>query len=209
MARHSDSRRGVRLTAILIAMTLVAAGCDDSGETESFSDPVSLGTTSTASAEAELIEDIVAELSTAAPIPAREDQFRCAAEAAVAAVGVDRLIAAGVPAQGTFDGTLLDAPGQTALIQEIEGCRDIGSLLGDGDRMGVAVPPQAAACIADSIERTGIFETIVRAAGVSGPDQAIVDNIVPIIETLAGCLTVLEVAALVDALGLTSFLPGS
>jgi hypothetical protein len=108
----------------------------------------------------------------------------------VAAVGVDRLIAGGAPAPGTFDGTLLDAAGQAALIEQTKACIHIGSLLADADAVRVALSSQAVACVADGIEGSGLFETFVRAAAASGPDQAIVANIVPFIESLAGCLTV-------------------
>jgi hypothetical protein len=134
--------------------------------------------------------------------------LRCIAEAAVAAVGAEELLAAGAPARGTFDGTLLDAAGQQALLDDLKACVDIGSVLTDGNLAGVEIAPESVSCLTDRIEQNNGFETLVRAIAAEGPEEAIVANIRPITETLAACLSLPEVAALMDAFGLVPFLPG-
>ncbi len=213
MGRFRDGRpcilvRATRLTCILVAIALLAAGCGDDGDTESFSDPVTLNTTGSSSTETELINEIVAALSAQARVPRPEAQLRCIAEAAVAAVGAEDLVAAGAPEQGTFDGTLLDATGQQALLDDLKACIDVGSLLADANLLGVEIAPESVSCLTEEVERSGLFETLVRAIVADGPDQAMVENIGPLTQTLATCLSLPEIAALMDAFGLVSFLPG-
>lgn len=199
----------VRLIGLITAIALVAAGCGGT-DTESFSDPVDdfLVTTTAPAPESQLIDDIVTALAAQTRIPRPDAQLRCVAEAAVDAVGADQLIAAGAPAAGTFDGTLLDGPSQEALIDEVIACVEIGSLLMDSDVLGTAVSSESVSCLVEEIETNGLAETLIRALVATGPDQALATNVVPIVETLAACLTLAEVASVVEAFGLVSLLPG-
>ena len=213
MERFSDGRpcrlaRTTGLACILAAIALVAAGCGGGEDTESFSDPIVLPTTSASSVETNLINDFVATLESMARVPQPEARLRCIAEAAVAAVGAEELIAAGAPARGTFDGTLLDAAGQQALLDDLEACVDIGSVLTDASVAGVEIAPESASCLIDRIEQNNGFETLARAITADGPEQATIANIGPITATLAACLSLPEVAALMEAFGLVPFLPG-
>ncbi len=199
-----------RLIVTIATIALLTSGCGgDDGNTETFSDPVTdfLATTTMPNAESDLVDDIVEALAAQARIPRSDEQLRCVAEAAVAAVGAEQLIAAGAPAPGTFDGTLLDEAGQSALIAEVIACGDGGSLLMDPDVVGVPISPESVACLQAEAERTGIVEDVIRAAVASGPDQALASNMVPIVETLGACLTVQEIARVVESFGLVSFLP--
>jgi hypothetical protein len=204
----SRGRRRIRPACLLIVIALVAAGCGDDGGTESFSDPITLPTTGASSVETDLINDFVATLESMARVPQPEARLRCIAEAAVTAVGAEELIAAGAPARGTFDGTLLDAAGQQALLEGLKACVDIGSVLTDANLVGVEIAPESVSCLTDEIEQNNGFETLARAIVAGGPEQAIIANIGPITETLASCLSLQEVAALMDAFGLVPFLPG-
>lgn len=201
-------RKPGRMVAAIAAVALVAVGCGgDDGDTESFSDPVTnfLATTTMPDTEAGLVDEIVEALAAQGRVPRPDAQLRCIAEGAVAAVGAEQLTAAGAP--DTFDGTLLDEAGLEALIAEVTACADPGALLLNPDVVGVEISPESVACLVDEVERTGFAEDVIRAAVASGPDEALASQMVPIVETLGTCLTVLEIAQVVESLGLVSFLP--
>jgi len=197
---------GTWTVAVILFVLLVAAGCGGDDDTESFSQPITdLGTTTTVSAEAGLLDDIVAALADQALIVRPDTQLLCVAEGAIAAVGSERLMSVGAP--DDFDLAALNETEQQGLIDAMVDCAD-GALLTNPDLVGLAIPAESVSCLLDEVEETGLADDLVRAALATTPEQAMADQTVPIVETLAECLSVQEIAQIVEAFGLVSFLPG-
>lgn len=198
-----------RAAAATLFMVVVAAGCGGSEETESFSEPIELGTTPQTSTHSGLEDDIVSALGQGSLVPRPESQLRCIAQEAIASVGADALVDAGAGTPGTFDAALLDPDARDSLVDAVLACADIGSLLLDTEAVGVAISADSVSCLADDVARSGLDERLVRAAVAAGPERALADNLAEIAETMSRCLSLQQIAQIFEGFGLVGFLPGS